>query len=188
MNWSRHPRIRQIAVQLRHGAVIAYPTESVWGLGCDPWCEPAVMRLLGLKHRAVDKGLILVAADMAQLAPFLRHLTPQQLQPLQASWPGPVTWLVPDQGIAPAWIRGRFDSVALRLTDHPLVVGLCRAFGGPLVSTSANPQGKPPALNAIKVRSYFGHQLDAIAPGLVGKLAKPSEIRDLRTGKIVRAG
>ena len=188
MDWSQHTKIRQIAAQLRQGGVIAYPTESVWGLGCDPWNEQAVHRVLRLKHRSVEKGLILVAADMEQFSPYLRHLSLEQRLRLEASWPGPVTWLVPDHEAAPAWVRGRFDSVALRVSDNPLVQGLCRAFGGPLVSTSANPQGMPPARDSLKVRCYFGDRLDAVAPGRVGKQANPSEIRDLRSGGIVRAG
>lgn len=172
---------------MSRGGVIAYPTEAVWGLGCNPNDEQAVSRLLALKGRHVKKGLILVAASIRQLAPYLKQVTPAQRQQLEATWPGGVTWLVPDQ-TAPDWIRGEFDSVALRVSPHPLVAGLCTAFGGPVVSTSANPQGLPPAMSGMDVRRYFGSQLDGIAPGLVGNQRNPSEIRDLRTGKIVRAG
>lgn len=188
MDWQRHPRIRRIAEQLWQGAVIAYPTEAVWGLGCAPFDEQAVRRLLALKQRVPEKGLILVAADIEQFHPYLCGLQPELRQRLRASWPGPVTWLVPDNGYAPAWIRGQHRSVALRVSDHPLVAGLCRAYGGPLVSTSANPQGKPPALTGLSVRRYFSHRLDDISPGVVGKQARPSEIRDLLTGEVLRAG
>jgi len=172
---------------MERGGVIAYPTEAVWGLGCDPDDELAVHRLLAFKGRPVDKGLILVAANIDQFSPYLTQISAAEREQLEATWPGGVTWLVPDQA-APAWIRGQFDSVALRVSSHPLVAGLCEAFGGPVVSTSANPQGRPPALTGLDVRRYFGDQLDGIAPGVVGKQRKPSEIRDLRTGRIVRAG
>ena len=170
------------------GGVVAYPTEAVWGLGCDPNNAEAVARLLRIKQRPVEKGLILVAADIEQLAPFLNHLTPDQHKSLQAGWPGPLTWLVPDNGAVPPWIRGEFDSVALRVSAHPTVRALCSAFGGPLVSTSANPSAKAPARNALRVRRYFQDQLDYVVPGELGDSAKPSEIRDLLTGEIRRLG
>jgi len=196
MDWSRHAKILWMARLLKQGGVIAYPTEAVWGLGCDPFNEQAVYRLLALKQREVKQGLILVAADVQQLAPFLRGISEQQRQQLMASWPGPVTWLVADNGKAPDWIRGQHSSVALRVVDHPIVVGLCRAFGGPLVSTSANPRGKRSARNRLDVHRYFHQEttncaqygLDAIAPGLVGQRKHTSEIRDLTSGEIIRAG
>ncbi|HNI38217.1 MAG TPA: Sua5/YciO/YrdC/YwlC family protein, partial [Pseudomonadales bacterium] len=91
---------------MRSGGVIAYPTEAVWGLGCDPHHEEAVTQLLALKQRNWRKGVILIAADVAQLAPYLRGLPEEKLAVLHASWPGPNTWLVPNNGAAPAWITG----------------------------------------------------------------------------------
>ncbi|TQV70691.1 tRNA threonylcarbamoyladenosine biosynthesis protein RimN [Exilibacterium tricleocarpae] len=188
VDWSRHPRILRTAVVLRSGGVVAYPTEAVWGLGCAPAQEAAVRRLLALKQRSPDKGLILVAADIGQLEPYLEGLSTGQRQTLADTWPGPVTWLVPANGRAGSWITGQFDTLAVRVTNHPLVQGLCRAFDGPLVSTSANPQGRPPARTALAVRRYFGQQLDYITPGQVGGRANPSEIRHLVSGQIARPG
>ena len=188
MDWTRHIKIQQAAQIVCGGGVIAYPTEGVWGLGCDPADRRAVYHLLALKGRDVGKGLILVAADIHQLQPYLRGLSPAQRATLEDSWPGPVTWLVPDNGRAPAWITGDFDTLAVRVTDHPLVQGLCRAFGGPLVSTSANPQGKPPALDSLSVRRYFGRRLDYITPGRVGGRGRPSQMRHLTSGEITRPG
>ncbi|MYM63745.1 L-threonylcarbamoyladenylate synthase [Pseudomaricurvus sp. HS19] len=188
MDWSRHPRIQRAADLLWSGAVIAYPTEAVWGLGCAPFDEQAVYRLLALKKRDYEKGLILVAADISQFADILEPLTDEQRQTLSASWPGPNTWLVPDpENLVPEWIKGQYQSVALRVSAHPLVAGLCRAFGGPIVSTSANPQGRQPALQQWQVHRYFKDSLDAVTPGAVGRQAKPTQIRDLVTGQIVRA-
>lgn len=187
LEWSRNPLIGRAAQIMRAGGVVAYPTEAVWGLGCDPSDQAAVARLLGLKNRSPAKGLILLAADMAQLGPLLEGLDDLQRQRLKQSWPGPSTWLIPHHGRVPAWICGRFESVAVRVTDHPLAAGLSRAFGGPIVSTSVNPQGQPPARNQLQVRRYFGNALDDITPGKVGQRSQPSEIRDLLTGKIVRA-
>lgn len=187
-SWHLNPRIQFAAHQMWRGGVVGYPTEAVWGLGCDPFNQSAVMRILELKHRPVHKGLILIAAEMKQLGPLLEPLNDIQRQRLKNSWPGPVTWLVPHRGLIPQWVTGDFDTVALRVTSHPVAAALSRAFGGPLVSTSCNPQGMAPARNARQVHSYFVDELDAIAPGSVGKQQNPSEIRDLVSGKICRPG
>lgn len=181
-------RLRLAVQALQRGELIAYPTEAVWGLGCDPWNAGAVERLLELKQRDVAKGLILVAGDIAQVSPWLDALTGRQRSVLKASWPGPVTWLVPDHGIAPDWIRGEHDSVALRVSAHPLVQQLCLAFGRPVVSTSANPAGKPAARTAFAVRRYFGKAIGTLLPGETGGRTQPSEIRDLLTGRTLRHG
>ena len=172
---------------LRAGGVIAYPTEAVWGLGCDPDDAAALTRLLHLKARDPAKGVILVAASLAQFAPWLEGLTAAQRAPLEASWPGPTTWLVPDNGRAHALVRGDHDRVALRVSDHPLVIALCEAAGGPVVSTSANRAGEPPAMSADEIRRVFGDELDAVLEGALGGLERPSTIRDLATGRVLRS-
>ncbi|HEY7883889.1 MAG TPA: Sua5/YciO/YrdC/YwlC family protein, partial [Cellvibrionaceae bacterium] len=130
IDMSRNPRVRRAAAMLAAGGVVAYPTEAVWGLGVDPANPQAVQRLLALKGRPRHKGLILLAANTEQLAPWLLGLSAEQQQRLADTWPGPVTWLLPNRGIASPWVTGDFTSVALRVTDHPLAGALCRAFGG----------------------------------------------------------
>jgi len=186
--WFRHPRVARSASLLRAGAVVAYPTEAVWGLGCDPMNQQAVERVLALKSRDVGKGLILIAAELDQLAPMLGSMNPEQRQMLLNPGPMPITWLVPASHQAPAWISGGRPTIAVRVTRFPLAAALCRAFGGPLVSTSANPSGLRPARDALKVRAYFRGQLDDVLPGKVGSGTRPSEIRDIATGKIIRSG
>ncbi len=172
---------------LRQGGVIAYPTEAVWGLGCDPWNEAAVMRLLRLKRRPVDKGLILVASSIDQVQPLLTPLTLSQRQSVMDSWPGPVTWLIPDPAdMIPDWVKGRHDSVAIRVSAHPLVKHLCDAWGGPLVSTSANPSAAQPAKTNLKVKTYFGSGLDFILNGELGGRDRPSEIRSISDFSVIR--
>jgi L-threonylcarbamoyladenylate synthase len=178
--------IQQAAQLLQQGGVIAYPTEAVWGLGCDPFDRDAVSRILELKSRSADKGLILVGAAIEQFSFLLDGLADNLLAQLRASWPGPTTWLVPHQQHIPAWIHGNHETVAIRVTAHNTAAQLCNAFGGPIVSTSANPQGKPPAKTPSELRSYFGDQLDAIVPGALGSAQKPSTICDLLTGEIIR--
>jgi len=187
-DWISNPQVCAAAQLLKQQAVIAYPTESVWGLGCDPGSLPAVEKLLQLKGRNVSKGLILIAANPEQFAPFLTGLEPAALQRFQTPQQKPTTWLVPNNGSAPGWISGGHDTLALRVTSHPLAAALCSLFGGPLVSTSANPQGQLAAISATQVQAYFGEAIDARTPGTVGEAAKPSEIRYLISGEIVREG
>lgn len=132
---------------LLDGAVIAYPTEGVWGLGCAPESTSAVQRLLEIKQRPKEPGLILVAAEIEQFEPYLSGITPDQRKKLEARWPGPVTFVVPDTGFCPEIIKGHHTTVALRVSAHPIVRALCRLKQGPLVSTSANRRGEPPAMS-----------------------------------------
>ena len=178
-------QIQQAARVVRNGGVIAYPTEAVWGLGCDPWNDEAVERLLALKDRPVHKGLILVAAEVEQFDFLLEDLPEIWLARLAGSWPGPNTWLVPHQNRLPEWISGQHDSVALRVSDHPQVRALCR-LTGPLVSTSANPAGRPSARSRLRVEQYFPGQLDAVLGGALGGRKNPSLIRDLISGDVIR--
>ncbi len=171
---------------LRSGGVIAYPTEAVWGLGCDPLNGAAVARLLQLKRRAPGKGLILIAHDYNALRPFLAPLDKALEQRVDASWPGPVTWLLPAARDLPAWLTGGRKNVAVRVTAHPLARALCEHFGGAIVSTSANPSHRKPARSALRVRRYFGKRVEALLPGATGGLARPTEIRDASTGRVLR--
>ncbi|MGB5495457.1 MAG: Sua5/YciO/YrdC/YwlC family protein, partial [Sedimenticolaceae bacterium] len=113
-------KLQHAARVLRAGGVVAYPTEAVFGLGCDPLNRSAVLRLLAIKQRPMDKGLILIANRLEQLLPFLRPLDPKVEQRLQETWPGPVTWLLPAHPAAPRWLRGRHTKLAVRVTAHPL--------------------------------------------------------------------
>lgn len=180
-------RIQQAVGAMLEGGVIAYPTEGVWGLGCDPQDEVAVDTLLALKQRPRSKGLILVAADEAQLEPLLFDLSDAQRARLSLSWPGPNTWLVPHHGRVPEWVTGEHDTVALRVSNHPLVRDLCLAWGGPIVSTSANRGGAQAAEHAFQVRRYFGGELTAVLPGAVQTPGQASTIRDLETDQVLRA-
>lgn len=171
---------------LKQGGVIAYPTEGVFGFGCDPLNEKAVRRILTIKQRPMDKGLILIAACFLQVVPYVRILDNERMRPVWASWPGPVTWLLPKSKALPTWISGTHDSVAIRITSHPIAAELCAQFGRPLVSTSANRQGKEPLRDWATVSEEFGLCVDYIVPGKVGELGGPTEIRDAWTGQIVR--
>lgn len=175
-------------IALRNSGVIAYPTEGVWGLGCDPRDEAAVLRLLALKQRDVAKGLILIASDEAQLAPFIdtASLSATQLAEVHASWPGPNTWIVPASNHAPRWITGAHDGIAVRVTAHPLVRALCEGFGGALVSTSANIASEPSPRTRAELDPRIVAGVDAVCDGETLGRAQPSTIRDARSGATLR--
>lgn len=173
---------------LLEGGVIAYPTEAVYGLGCDPQNLAAVERLLRVKQRDPEKGLILIAADFKQLTSYLDSVDADLQQKVFASWPGPVTWLWPAKQNIPSLLKGKHKTIAVRVTNHPLVAELCRVFGGAIVSTSANLSDQPAARSAEEVRSMLGDSVDFIVEGETGGLKQPSEIRDVMTGEILRKG
>lgn len=171
---------------LRKGGVIAYPTESVYGLGCDPFNKNAVLELLAIKKREPRKGLILVARDFTQIEHLIMPITPTLLTPILETWPGPHTWVFPASDAVPSWIRGDHDTVALRVSAHPIVEQLCYHFCGPIVSTSANFAGELPTRNYQATKKIFKDVVDFIVNGSTGTLARPTTIRDAITNDILR--
>ncbi len=186
MDWLNNYQLKLAANWIGIGEVIAYPTEAVWGLGCDPYNPYGVEKLLKLKSRPVEKGLILIAGHIDQFRPLLQGLSNKQIETLNNSWPAPLTWLVPASDKVPDWIKGQYRSVALRVTQHPVAAALCNLYGGPIVSTSANPANRREARSALAVHRYFGRKIAAVSPGKVGAQQKPTEIRDLITGRVLR--
>ena len=171
---------------VQRGGVIAYPTEAVYGLGCDPAQLAAVQRVLTLKQRPAHKGLILIAADFDQLAPYLLPLDSVTHARVMATWPGAVTWILPAQPHVSPLIRGEHDTLAVRVSAHPTCRALCLRLEHPLISTSANLSTLPPARDAQAVAAQFGTLLDGIVDAPVGGQAQPTEIRQGLTGEIVR--
>lgn len=173
---------------LRNGGVITYPTEGVWGLGCDPFDEAATLRLLALKQRAVDKGLILVASSTAQLDGLVdwKALPDGRHDAVVATWPGPHTWVVPATPRVPHWITGGRDSVAVRVSAHPLVVALCNAFGGAVVSTSANVATLPAPRMQSELDPRIVAGVDVVLDGDTSGLSQATTIRDARDDRQLR--
>jgi L-threonylcarbamoyladenylate synthase len=175
--------LKVAAKKICEGGLIAYPTEYCFGLGCDPNDRAAVLQLLRIKRRLLEKGVILIAANVQQLEPYVDDIPPDTL----ATWPGPYTWLLkPRPGVA-QWITGRHPRIALRVTAHRQAAALCRLAGTAIVSTSANRAGEAPARHAREVRRRLGKELDYVLSGKVGGLRHPTSIRDAVTGKVVRA-
>jgi L-threonylcarbamoyladenylate synthase len=176
------------AERLRAGHVIAYPTEAVFGLGCDPTNETAVRKLLALKGRHESAGLVLIASAFSQLLPWVAEVPASLTDKAMQTWPGPVTWLFPRANNVPNYVAGEHETIALRITAHQPSRDLCDAFGSALISTSANHTSAAPARSAAEVDDYFGQSLGGILAGSLGDGSKPSEIRDLLTGTIIRQG
>ncbi|WP_410016715.1 L-threonylcarbamoyladenylate synthase type 1 TsaC [Sodalis sp. C49] len=189
MKNNQPPALAGLVDTLRQGRIVAYPTEAVFGLGCDPDNESAVQALLALKQRPWTKGLILIAANYQQLLPYIDEtaLTPQQRERVFARWPGPVTWVMPARPETPRWLTGRFSTLAVRVTAYEPVRRLCLAFGKPLVSTSANVTGQPPGRTPAEVRQQLGNNFPVMEDRVEGRL-NPSEIRDALTGSLIRQG
>ena len=168
----------------KEGGVFAYPTEAVYGLGCDPDNEEAVERLLLIKNRPASKGLILIASNFSQVEKYLQPLNKAQ----QAfTTPSDTTYIFPALDTAPKWLTGDFHSLAIRITKHSLVRELCETLNSALVSTSANLSGEPPAKSSIEVSNQLENKVDAILDGKLGDLLTPTVIRDSISGEIIRS-
>jgi len=184
---SRHA-LRRASGVLAAGGVIAYPTEGVFGLGCLPENTAAIRRILDMKNRGSDLGFVLVASSVDQLLPYLGRLGDKIMTSLIAQEKAPVTWVVTASAEAPRWITGNRDTIAVRISRHPVVRALCATADSALVSTSANISGRPPATSRLAVQRMFGDAVDMIVPGETGGLGGPTELRDADTGKVLRAG
>lgn len=177
---------------LAQGKVLAYPTEAVWGLGCDPYNEAAFSEILRLKQRPIEKGVILLAGQISQVEHLLQNLDADIRQQVIQSWSHTsnqdraTTWLLPADDSIPTWIKGNHPKVAVRVTNHPLCIALCHAFNGFIVSTSANPAGLAPARSIQDANQYFASEIDYLN-GDLGLSQEPSKIIDASTGEVIRA-
>jgi L-threonylcarbamoyladenylate synthase len=177
------------AALVRNGGVLAYPTEAVFGLGCDPHNAAAFERLFALKRRPATQGVLLIAADYAQVERYidLAVVPADALAQVRASWPGPHTWIFPRSTQVPGWVAGSHSGIALRVTAHAPAAALCRAFGGAMVSTSANPHGQAPARTMQALDAFFGNALEGVLDAPLGGQASPTVIRDALSGTILRS-
>lgn len=185
-------QVAEAAALLRAGGVLTYPTEAVFGLGCDPDNRAAFENIFLLKQRPPEQGVLLIASDFSQIADWI-EAPPEAVARAQATWPGAYTWIFPRSPRVPEWVAGGHSGIALRVTAHESAAALCRAFGGPIVSTSANRHGEPPARSAEEVQAMFGSGssagalLQGVLHGVTGGLARPTPIADAVTGAIIRA-
>lgn len=183
-----HPDLTTAVQILHQGGIIAYPTEAVYGLGCDPFNPTAVAKLCKIKQRSPSKGFILIAANWQQLEPLLQPIPEQRQDAIFATWPGPITWVFPAKPSVPSWLQIEASTLAVRIPAHPIAHGLCEAFGSPLISTSANIADHPPARDTNEVQILFNKAIDYIISGDIGNLTSPTPIYDAITGQCLRKG
>jgi L-threonylcarbamoyladenylate synthase len=180
---SENFHLQQAVTSLQGGGVIAYPTEGVWGLGCLWTDEAAIKEILRLKQRPLEKGMIILCSQLADIEAYLLPLTAENIEQLDQDTSHPVTWILPCKLSVPTSVRGQHTSIAVRFSRHPLVQALCTQVR-PIISTSANPSGSPAAMSVLEVHGYFQDQLSYILPGELGGYSKPSEIRTLDGHKV----
>lgn len=168
---------------IKAGGVIAYPTETSYGLGCDALNTNALNRLIDIKSRCESKGLIVLIHNYQQLSALAQPLDAAQLQQLQQNWPGPFTFVLPCQPTLPALLTGNRSTLAIRMSSHPIAHQLCQ--NGPITSSSANISGKPVLNSYQAINDCFGNSLDGIIDGKPGGLP-PSTIIDIQTGQRLR--
>lgn len=176
----------EAADHFRRGNVLAYPTEGVYGLGCDPFSAPAVARIYAIKRRPTDKPMILVAAEFTQISSLLGPTDPKMLSRALETWPGPQTWVFPAAAETPAWLTGGQGTLAVRVSAHPVVAELCRRCDHPLISTSANLAGHPALTSSSAVIAELGDLIDGVVAGELGGQEGPTPITDARTGVRLR--
>ena len=179
--------ISEAAAILRGGGVLAYPTEGVYGLGCDPDDQAAFERIFAIKRRPPEQGVLLIAADFAQVEGWIGEAPEVAFERARQVWPGAHTLIFPRSPRVPDWVTGGHAGIALRVTAHAPAAALCRAFGGPIVSTSANRHGEPPARRAQDIVAVFGDELDGVLDAPLGGLDRPTPITDAVSGAIIRA-
>jgi len=171
------------------GGIIAYPTEAVFGLGCDPDNLQAIEKLLRIKKRSPEKGLILLAANYAQLLPYIddRKIPQDKRLSVLSRWPDGITQLMPKNIQISKLLTGEFTKIAVRLTSQPDVVALCNKVNKPIVSTSANLSGQQPAKTWQEVEDTLSNKIDFIIKGNTLGYTQPSKIIDALTGETIRA-
>lgn len=176
--------LAQAVAILQAGGVVLHATEGVWGLACDPWQKHAVVKVLALKSRAADKGLIVIGGTGEAFRAQLDQVSLEHRRAVLDSWPGPHTWILPDNSL-PKIIRGDRNTLACRVPGHSQARALCELFGGLLVSTSANVAGQPAISKRREAETAFAARVDYVLPGEVDNPGKESIIHGL-AGEILR--
>ncbi len=182
-----HGRLIRAVHALRRGALVAYPTEAVYGLGCDPFDARAVGRLRALKRRPNRQGLLLIASELGQVRHLLGIIDDDRWPSILSTWPGPTTWVFPASRRTPSWLCADDGSLAVRITAHPVARALCRTHGGPIVSTSANRRGRRPAETALEARLRLRTAVAVVVGGPTGPLPRPTPIYRAIDGVCLRA-
>ncbi len=171
---------------IQAGGLLIYPTEGVYGIGCDPHNSEAINKLINLKKRNPNKGIILIASDFAMFEAFIKPLSNEILEQISKYKSDPVSWIVPATEHCPGPLTGNRSTLAIRVSSHPFVQSLCKQLGHAITSTSANVSGQNPINNAKELNKAFGFAVDYIVPLPVGSLGKPTPLFDAISGQQLR--
>lgn len=174
-----------LAAHLKRGGLVAYPAEACYGIGCLPRHAHALRKLIRLKKRPQNKGMIVIGNSLPQLRPLLQRPSESLAAMLENEWPAPTTFLLPCRRLPPL-LRGKGRSkLAVRVPAHEGARQLCAIAGTPLVSTSCNRSGGRPCKSRREAQRLFGRDVWIIG-GRIGRQKTPSRIIDAETGKRLR--
>lgn len=187
---TRHSSLVEAAALLRRGELVAFPTDTVYGVGAIAWDAVAVGKLYVAKLRSLDKAIPILLADPADVMLVAADLPPSALRIADRFWPGPLTLVVPKAARVPAEVTAGGETVAVRVPDHSLARALIRAVGAPLATTSANLSGQPSPATAEEVRAQLGDRVALILDGGRCPGGVPSTVLDVtgRAPRILRPG
>ena len=158
-------QFKQAALAIARAEVVAFPTETSYGLAVDPFNPTAITKLFRLKGRDFAKPILVLIAEMSQLSELVTAVPDQYQSLIDTYWPGPLTLIFPARPDLSPLLTGNTGTVGVRLSPHPVACQLIQTCGLPLTATSANPAGLPPAVSADQVRTYFGAKLDYVLDG-----------------------
>jgi len=177
--------VKDVICHLKSGEVIGYPTEAVYGIGCDPWNQSSVEKIAKIKGRESSKTFLMVASSIDQLTDLIDISTLSRQ--VTSSWPGHTTWLITAKENVPHWLQDeQTNKVGIRISNHPLVRELCNKFGKPIISTSANISGKEEIKNQQEFMKTFSSDINYLVDGDLGDYDKASMIIDMQTNKKIR--
>ena len=183
-------RIKEATAVLKNGGIIVYPTETVYGIGCDPFNMDAYEKVRGLKKRLDNKSYLLLASSLSQVEECAGELEAIPRRLADVFWPGPLTMVIKPSNQVPAYLLGVSNGIAFRVTSHPVAASLAREFGHPIISTSANITGQSPIITYEKALSVFGDRADLVIENSERLQGTPSTVIDLTSHypQILREG
>ncbi|MFC1528534.1 L-threonylcarbamoyladenylate synthase [Candidatus Latescibacterota bacterium] len=190
MNKTEQTKIDDAVTVLKNGGIVVYPTETVYGIGCDPLNRAAYERIHRLKKRNDDKQMLLLACSLSQVEQFAGRLADIPSRLAREFWPGPLTMVINTLSEIPEYLYGNSGGVAFRVTSHPVAASLANNSGYPITSTSANISGYPPVSNYEEALKMFGKEAEIVLENSIPFSGTPSTIIDLTSDepKIIREG
>ncbi|MFV9614726.1 MAG: L-threonylcarbamoyladenylate synthase [Gammaproteobacteria bacterium] len=176
--------IRHAVHIINRGGIIAYPTDTIYGLGCDPYNPDAVKKINAIKQRPLNKQFILLAANINQLRPLI--LIKKEQEKIITQNTQVTSWIVKASPTAPPWLVGDSKTLCIRISKHDEVQRLCNTLGHAIISTSANLAGKKTAKNALQLHKYFHQYVEIILIANKNPGRKASKIIRLCDNQVIR--